>query len=326
MARLQNGMLLGMFLISMLVVNGCSSDPVPFAGKTFLPGQEGTGHWQQLQPDTVTDIFGIGLSYVQHIEETGSNWDADDPPPVFRKNLAALNRGQVVPYPSRQDFLEMADGLEAGLGRELDSRFPEIVPLVDYEVELGIVLLEPYDRRRASDMAYVVKLGFVLAGDFTSRTFMVLGEGQENMYAYWGAAKSFPGFAVVGERMWVPDNFPPDGALEVLLETTVNGELRQRGISDDNVYSARQILAYVATAFPDAQLGAGTVIMTGTPPGVAFQVPSWKRMLADLIGLDRLARMETIMESYGKDPAFLQPGDVVIHEAGPFGTMSFLVQ
>lgn len=314
----------GAVLIPLFFIIGCGVTPVPFAGTTFRPGE--TGQWQKLNPDAITEIFGVGLSYARHISETGSDWKPDAPPPVFRKALNAFNRNGIVPYPSRQEFLALAEALEPGLGRKLDERFEEIEPLVDYEVELGIVLLEQYDRQRTMDPSYMLNIGFVLTGDFTSRSFMVLGEGQGNQYDYWGAAKSFSGFAVVGDRMWVPDGFPPDGSLEVMLETKVNGELRQRGSSGDNVYSVRQLLAYVASAYPDAPLQAGTVIMTGTPPGVAFQVPSWKRELADFFDLDRLTRMESVMDAYRDDRSFLRPGDVVNHEAGPFGSMNLVVR
>jgi len=325
-ARVRYGVLLASVFFVLTIIVGCDPSPVPFTGKVFYPGQEQAGHWQTLHPDDITEIYGVGLSYAEHIAETGGDWEPDSPPPVFRKSLGALNRNGVVPYPTRQDFLNMAEKVEPGLGKILEARFSEIVPLIDYEVELGVVLLEPYDRNRGVDGAYLPRLGFVLSGDFTSRTFMILGEEQDNRYVYWGAAKSFPGFAVVGERMWVPEKLPPDGLLEVALETTVNGVVRQQAVSDDNVYSIRDILAFVAAAFPDAALGTGTVIMTGTPSGVAFEVPAWKRTLADFFGINRLTLMKTAMETYRDDPDFLQVGDVVVHSAGPFGSLTFRVE
>jgi 2-keto-4-pentenoate hydratase/2-oxohepta-3-ene-1,7-dioic acid hydratase in catechol pathway len=307
-------------------IAGCGSDPVPFSGHDFQPGQEKEGHWQQLSVDKITDIYGVGLSYAQHIEETASSWAPDQPPPVFRKALSALNRGTNIPYPSHQDFLAMAEEVEPGLAAKLSNQFDEIDILLDYEVELAIVLLEPFNRKLALDAAYMPKIGFVLAGDFTSRSFMVLGEDQPDPMLYWGAAKSFPGFAAVGSRMWVPDAFPADGLLEVVLETRVNDVLQQKGDTDNRVYSARQMLTYVADAYPDASLGTGTVIMTGTPPGVAFQVPAWKRTLADIFKLSRFTKLETVMASQRNNPAFLKKGDIVSHTAGPLGGMVFAIE
>lgn len=307
-------------------ITGCSSNPVPFPGHSYHPGQEKEGHWQQLSIDEITDIFGVGLSYVQHIKETASSWTPDLPPPVFRKALTALNRGTNIAYPSRQDFLAMAEEVEAGLAAKISSQFDEIDVLLDYEVELAIVLLEPFKRKLASDPAYMPKVGFVLAGDFTSRSFMVLGEGQADPMLYWGAAKSFPGFAAVGSRMWVPDAFLADGLLEVVLETEVNDALRQKRDTVNQVYSARQMLTYVAGAYPDASLEAGTLIMTGTPSGVAFQVPAWKRKLAGIFNLSRFTKLKMVMASQHNNPSFLKQGDVVSHTAGSLGGMVFTIE
>jgi 2-keto-4-pentenoate hydratase/2-oxohepta-3-ene-1,7-dioic acid hydratase in catechol pathway len=313
-------------LVLIMSIAGCSSYPVPFSGHDFKPGQETEGHWQQLSIDEITDIYGVGLSYAQHIEETASSWAPDRPPPVFRKALTALNRGTNIPYPSRQDFLTMAEEVEPGLAAKVSSQFAEIDILLDYEVELAIVLLEPFNRKLALGAAYMPKVGFVLAGDFTSRSFMVLGEGQPDPMLYWGAAKSFPGFAAVGSKMWVPDTFPADGLLEVVLETRVNDVLQQKGDTGNRVYSARQMLTSVADAYPDASLEAGTVVMTGTPPGVAFQVPAWKRKMAEIFNLSRFTKLEMVMASQHNNPAFLKKGDVVSHTAGPLGSMVFTIE
>lgn len=319
----------GLFFGALAVVissTGCSSVPTPFSGQDRQAGEEKHGQWKELSPDEITGIFGVGLSYAQHIEETASDWDPDTPPPVFRKALTALNRGTTISYPTRQDFLAMAESVEPGLGATLDDRFEEIDILLDYEVELGLVLLEPYDRKRIADPTYLPKIGFVLTGDFSSRSFMVLGEGQPDPYRYWGAAKSFPGFAAVGRKMWVPHAFPADGLLKVVLETRVNDTVRQQGYSSDRVYSARQLLAHVAQAYPDAALDGGTVIMTGTPPGVAFQVSAWKRKLAGFFGVGRLTMMKSVMGSQRDNPAFLKKGDVVGHGAEPLGTMTYRIE
>lgn len=314
---------LGFLLFLLLFCSGCSA-PKPYQGKPIFADSD-SGSWRTLDRFQIHAIYGVGLSYAQHIEETGSGWDPERPPPVFRKSLASINTTQVLPYPARTAFLDTAEELEAGLAGELERRFPVIDPLVDYEVELALVLLEPFNRERINDSTYMPRLGFVLAGDLTSRTFMVLGEGKPDRLAYWGAAKSFPGFSVIGSRMWVPDNFVHSGTMNVILETRVNGQIRQRGNTADRVYSARQMMTFVAQAFPDDTLAAGTVIMTGTPPGVAFTVPGWKRAFADILGLNRFTRMEIVMKNNAENPAFLKPGDSITFEAGPFGSLSFSV-
>lgn len=310
----------------LLLVTACSGPrPVPYIGAEYLPGEQQGGRWQHLPPDEITEIFGVGLTYARHIEETGSEWDAAVPPPVFQKELNSLNHGDSVTLPTRAEMLTMAEKVEPGLAARLDRQFPDLLPLLDYEVELAVVLLEPYDRQQEDDPAYLPRIGFSLAGDFSARTLMVLGQGQERMSAYWGAAKSFAGFAVVGSRMWVPDSFPADGVMTVTLETRVNDQLRQRGSSRDNVYSVAQLVRYVALAYPDALLQRGTVIMSGTPPGVAFQTPWWKRELAEFLEIDRFSLVESVLENFREDTAFLHPGDVVVYSGGQFGSLRFTV-
>jgi len=114
--------------------------------------------------------------------------------------------------------------------------------------------------------------------------------------------------------------------MQVELETRVNDEIRQQGQSGEQVYSARQMLYFVAQAFPGEKLLPGTVIMTGTPAGVAFKVPSWKRRLAELFGLDRLTLMEVVMEGQSSNAELLHEGDTVTYSAYPFGSMTFLVE
>ena len=309
----------GLFLLP-----GCSRHPEPFPGPV-LELNESNGRWETLAPETVTAIYGIGLSYSRHIEETGSEWDPGEPPPVFRKSLDSINRGDTLYLPSRASFLKLAEETGKGLSARLEEKFPVIDPLVDYEVEVGIVLLEDLDRERLPDPAYLPAMGFILCGDFTSRSFMVLGEGRPNKMDYWAAAKSFAGFSALGERMWIPSQQRPDNLVEVPLECRINGKLRQSSSTADRIYSARQMLGFSAQAFPSDPFRAGTVIMTGTPPGVAFQVPAWKKAMANILHLGRLTRMKMVMKSYQDDPAFLKDGDTVLYSAGLLEELSYSV-
>lgn len=310
-------------LVLAIVLGGCNP-PKPFTGHPVQPNTT-RGQWQVLSAHEITAIYGIGLSYAEHIVETGSSWNPDSPPPVFRKSLDSLNSGQTIIYPDRAAFLTMAETVEPGLARVLDRRFPYINPLLDYEVEMGIVLLEPFDRSRQQDPAYLPRLGFVLAADVTARSFMVLGENQPNKSEYWGAAKSFSGFTIVGSKMWIPDSFSDDRVINVSLETWVNGQQRQNGSTSDRVYSTRQILGFIANKYPADPMRAGTVIMTGTPPGVAFHVPGWKRALVRMLDFDRFTVLGMVIEGNDDNPDFLMPGDIVGFNFGEYDSVTFRV-
>jgi len=313
-----------LLILTLVILFGGCSTPKPFGGQP-VQFNETSGQWRTLNPDDITAIYGIGLSYAEHIIEVGSTWDPDTPAPVFKKAMESLNTGQTIIYPDRAAFLTMAETVEPGLARVLEERFPYINPLLDYEVELAMVLLEPYDRSRRYDPSYLPKLGFVLAADFTARSFMVLGEDKPNQTDYWGAAKSFPGFSVVGSKMWVPKTFANDRVVNVSLETWVNGRQRQNGNTADRVYSTKQMLGFIADKFPADPLQAGTVIMTGTPPGVAFRVPGWKRALAKILDLNRFTLLDMVIDGNDDNPDFLMPGDIVGFQVGQYDSLTFRV-
>ena len=51
--------------------------------------------------------------------------------------------------------------------------------------------------------------------------------------------------------------------------------------------------------------------MTGTPGGVALQIPEWKVWLANILDLDRFTRLLFSILSGRSDRKFLKPGDVI---------------
>ena len=83
------------------------------------------------------------------------------------------------------------------------------------------------------------------------------------------------------------------GAADTLeLRTWVNGELRQSSSTSDLLFGVKQIIAFLSQG---TTLEQGTVIMTGTPAGVAMGMP---------------------------EPKYLQDGDVVEVEISQLGRCS----
>ena len=271
--------------------------------------------------DVPPRAFGIGLSYAAHIEETASEFDPDAVPPVFEKRASATIRsGGEVRVPSADELIAAADAFEPGLGEPLRTDFPDLSALLDYEVELGFVLLEDIDPARLDDPNFAPRLGFFIANDLSSRSFQLLGEGQANRFAYWGAAKSFPGFMPIADRAWVPEVAERNGIPCVEVEAFVNGELRQRQSTDNLIYTPLQMLRFVHTRFPDAALEAGTIVLTGTPGGVAMTTPRWLVRLGELLGLDRFKKLSAKVN--GDTARFLKEGDVVTVRALGLGKVS----
>lgn len=254
--------------------------------------------------------FGIGLSYAAHIKETASTFDADGSPPVFRKSPHATVRTDAqVRLPSSNELIATADAFEPGLGEPLRADFPELSPLLDYEVEMGFVLLEDIDPSQLASPSFAPRLGFFIANDLSARSVAILGEGRSNRYAYWGVSKSFPGFMPVADKAWVPRQALPNGIPCVAIETLVNGVIRQTQSTEDLIYSPREMLEFVHIAFPDVPLAKGLVVLTGTPGGVAMSTPRWLVRLSNLVGLSRFRKLSAKLS--GDTSPFLKVGDRV---------------
>ena len=268
--------------------------------------------------------FGIGLSYAGHIEETASNFDPDASPPVFVKQPSATTRhGAPVHLPTSDELIETADAFEPGVGERLRADFPSVPALLDYEVEMGVVLLEDIDPSRLEDPSFAPRLGFFIANDLSARSIAILGEGQADRYGYWGVSKSFPGFMPVADRAWVPAEAKPNGIPCVEIETTVNGEVRQRQSTSNLIYAPRQMLGFVHAAFPDVPLAAGTIVLTGTPGGVAMKTPRWLVRFGNLVGLDRFKKLSAKLR--GDTTPFLDVGDEVTVRGRGLGKVSVTI-
>jgi 2-keto-4-pentenoate hydratase/2-oxohepta-3-ene-1,7-dioic acid hydratase in catechol pathway len=297
-----------------------SQSPKP-ADFNCLGTREGDG---QLLPLELSPkhIYGLGLTYATHLKETGSKFNRSTPPPVFKKALISINRsGEPVKIPDRQALIDCADSIESGLGKNIDKKFDELPPLLDYEGELAFVLLEDIEWIKIDDLEYSPKLGYFLANDISARTIAILGEGMPNIYDYWGASKSFKGFLPVGKQMWVPANEKPDSILCTTIVTKVNGIVRQKQPVCDMVYTPREMLRFIHERFPDNPPRRGDIVLTGTPGGVAFQVSAWKTWLSRILNLDRFVKLAASINSGTNNKKFLKPGDVIEVAGGVLGTV-----
>jgi len=180
-------------------------------------------------------------------------------------------------------------------------------------------LLEDVDWQRIEDPDYAPPLGYFIANDISARTIAILGEGKNNRYEYWGASKSFEGFLPVGTQMWIPDSHEPDSILSTVITTKVNGKIRQKQSTTDMIYTPRQMLLFISEKYPDNLPRKGDAVLTGTPGGVAMQVPVWKGWLADTLGLDRFVKLASSIGFAKKSKKFLKPGDVIEVSGGILG-------
>ncbi|MEN0065333.1 MAG: fumarylacetoacetate hydrolase family protein [Myxococcota bacterium] len=260
-----------------------------------------------------TQVFGAGLTYAEHLQETGQRPDSSGFPPIFTKGYSPTQTSVAVPSPSTH--ATWLDRQEPGLSKAVADHGLTLQPLVDYEVELGMVLLEEIQEGEPP------VLGFFVANDLSERALAVLGEGQADRMGYWGMSKSGPGFLPVGTEIWRPNVPVQNGLPCVMLKTTVDGEVRQEQSTRDLVYTT-STLVDAAEATAGEPLSVGTWILTGTPSGVALATPAWKLMAANLIGLDRFQRLGAVLDSADR---FLQPGNEVSVSAEGLGEATITI-
>ncbi len=214
-----------------------------------------------LAPLEPSNILGIGLNYHEHAKETGK--EVSQNPILFMKPTAALNHPE--------DDIVLPKCSEWG-------------PEVDFEAELAVVI-----GKAALDVAVESALNFVLgytcANDVSARRWQKHGGAGQ-----WGRGKGFDTFCPLGPALVTPYEIPDPQNLRI--SCTLNGELMQEGHTGDMIFSVATLISELSR---DRTLSPGTVILTGTPPGVG------------------VAR---------KPPVFLSKGDVVTVEIENIGQLT----
>ncbi|CEI60011.1 hypothetical protein FVEN_g8186 [Fusarium venenatum] len=199
-----------------------------------------------LTPRDVPIIRCVGLNYAKHIKETGRS-----PPPhpsIFIKpsrSVTGWNDDIPIPKIAQKDQL-------------------------DYEGELAIVIgKEGKDISAEDALSYVA--GYTVANDVSARTWQrdpkFAGEVPQ-----WCFSKGFDSFAPLGPVIVSPSAL--GAADDLILQTKVNGEVRQEASTSDLVFGVKRIIEFVSQG---TTLEKGSVILTGTPGGVALGMkpPAW---------------------------------------------------
>ncbi len=263
-------------------------------------------------------VYGLGLSYAGHIAESPGLYDPDAGPPLFRKRPHSVNRTDEIPFPDRATLLAGAANLDGAHAGALNESLGDIPPLLDYEVEVGIAVLEPIAKSSLQDPAFAPPVGFFVANDVTARILIGMSPDFASTVDYLAEGKGLPGFLPVGDRMWVPNVHQANGWVCVELVTEVNGDVRQSASSADIILGPREILLAIANRFDLAGFEPNDWVITGTPPGVALQTPGWIQRAMALV--DPSAEIKVgAMAASADAGAFLAPGDTVVVRAGFLG-------
>ena len=181
-----------------------------------------------LAPVRPSKIVCVGRNYREHAAEFGH--DAPIEPLIFLKPPSSL--------------------LSAGG----EIRRPKISERVDHEGELGVVVARTCHKVRPDEDVHPYVLGYTCVNDVTARDLQKK-DGQ------WTRAKGFDTFCPVGPV--VTDEVDPWAG--VLVETRVNGEVRQHGSTRDFIFALDVVIRYISQCMT---LLPGDLISTGTPAGV----------------------------------------------------------
>ncbi|OTA99245.1 hypothetical protein M426DRAFT_325330 [Hypoxylon sp. CI-4A] len=185
-----------------------------------------------LPPIASTPLFVcIGLNYRDHAKE--AELEIPPNPVVFTKPSDAL------------------------AGPYSDVLVPSEAKMMDYEAELCVIISKTGKNISHEDALSHV-LGFTAGNDLSSR-YWQRPPRSGGQYCF---AKSFDGFAPLGPTILHPSL--ATGPLKI--QTRVNGETRQNASTSDMIFTVKEIIAHLSRG---TTLRQGTVIMTGTPAGIA---------------------------------------------------------
>jgi 2-keto-4-pentenoate hydratase/2-oxohepta-3-ene-1,7-dioic acid hydratase in catechol pathway len=188
-----------------------------------------------LAPIEPKTIYGIGLNYRKHAEETGAK--IPEKPIVFLKSPTALQNPEgpiVLPRHLRSDE-------------------------VDFECELAVVIgYECKNVSRADALNYV--LGYTAANDVSARDWQKQWGGSQ-----WCRGKTFDTFCPLGPALVTPSALKDPNNLAIT--TRVNGTTMQESNTRDMIFSVAELIEFLSGS---TTLEPGTLILTGTPEGVGM--------------------------------------------------------
>lgn len=160
-----------------------------------------------------------------------------------------------------------------------DTRADVLIPKIgqakcDYEGELVIVMgKDAKDVSEADALDHVA--GYTVGNDVSCRDWQ-LEKDKAGMMPQWCFSKSFDRYAPLGPAI-VSTKILGD-ASGLALRTYVNGDARQDSDTGDLCFGVRKLVSFYSTG---STLEAGSLIMTGTPGGVAAAMKPEPRYLKD---------------------------------------------
>jgi 2-keto-4-pentenoate hydratase/2-oxohepta-3-ene-1,7-dioic acid hydratase in catechol pathway len=218
------------------------------------------------------------LNYRSHAIDTGADPNTLQPT-FFRKSSASIS-GPTDPI-----------------------RTPAEVSLLDYEIELGIVVGAeiPIGTTVTADTLAKYVAGLVVTNDVSAREIQLT---KTQVYE----SKSYPTFTPVGPRLVLLEQEELIRIPELRMTLAVNGDVRQdQLIGDDLITPPAEALTRLSRF---QAMAPGDLLLTGTPIGTAISAPP---KIVQKIGelLPPALKWKIFFARQQKNPKYLSVDDVV---------------
>src|SRR6201996_3204374 len=180
---------------------------------------------------------------------------------------------------------------------------PSHVRLLDYEVEIGLVIGREVPVGTTITEANLSDYisGLAVANDVSARDVQLT---KTQFYE----AKSYPTFTPVGPALVLLDVDELKRFGDLRLRLRVNGQIRQNMLVDgDMIYRPVQALQALSRF---QRLDAGDLVLTGTPVGTAISAPPKPIEVIGSLLPDQL-KWKAFFSTQAKNPNYLRHGDVV---------------
>ncbi|WP_372712909.1 fumarylacetoacetate hydrolase family protein [Ilyobacter sp.] len=213
------------------------------------------------------NLLCLGKNYLDHAKETvGLNGSEDNIPkfPIYFSKIAnpAIGDGDTI------------------------LSHKEITEMIDYEVELGIIIgKDGIDIKPEEAEDYI--FGYTIVNDISARNI-------QRKHGQWFKGKCLETFCPMGPVIVHKSDIP--FPVELDIKCSINDELRQNSNTKMLIFDIPTIISDLSKGM---YLRKGDIIITGTPSGVGLGFKPFK---------------------------FLKPGDKVVCEIEKIGTLTNIVE
>ncbi|MDF2647992.1 MAG: hypothetical protein K0Q73_3797 [Paenibacillus sp.] len=183
------------------------------------------------------NVFCVGRNFIEHVEEGD------------RAN------GVVIGAPKKPIFFSKTP--TTVIGHEQNIIYPDCTEKLDYECELAVIIGKDC-KNVSKEEAYDCIFGYTILNDVTARDL-------QDAHTQWFLGKSLDTFCPTGPYIVTRDDL--QWPLNVSMELTVNGEIRQSMVATDMIFDVPTIIEELSKGMT---LEAGDIIATGTGPGCGF--------------------------------------------------------